>query len=176
VNLNQSSITILLTIFLCLGCTSGRGNIPRPFPRPGGWNSLTKTSITSISTKGIDIATTALNLKGTPYLYGGNSQVGFDCSGFTSYVFSKHGILLPRLASDQYLVGIAIEREELLPGDLVFFETVSPGSSHVGVAIGSDDFIHAPNSNSKVRIERLDSSYWNERYVGGKRIVKNSEE
>ena len=170
-NFNQSTIIILLTISLGLGCASGRGNIPRPFPRPGGWTSLTETSITSTSTKGPDIAITALNLKGSPYLYGGDSQAGFDCSGFTSYVFAKHGIRLPRLASEQYLVGIAIEREELLPGDLVFFETVSPGASHVGVVIGDDDFIHAPNSNSKVRIERLDSSYWNERYVGGKRIV-----
>jgi cell wall-associated NlpC family hydrolase len=119
------------------------------------------------------ITETALALQGVPYRDGGETTEGFDCSGFTRYVFAQHGINLPRLASDQYLAGDAISVDDLEPGDLVFFTTVAPGASHVGVSAGGDRFVHAPGSHGHVRVERLSSSYWSERYIGARRIVAN---
>ncbi len=101
---------------------------------------------------------TALGFRGTPYRNGGADPAGFDCSGFTQYVFARYGVALPREVSDQYQVGTPIEPRDLQPGDLIFFTTVSPGASHVAIAVGGDQFVHAPSSRGVVRVERLDSS------------------
>ena len=172
VPMNRPTAAIVLAITVCAGCASREGTVPRPFPRPGGWTPSSTAASRPIPADGTGIAETALALQGRPYRDGGDSPAGFDCSGFTSYVFATHGIILPRRAADQYLAGTAVGREELVPGDLVFFETVAPGASHVGVAIGDLEFIHAPSSRGEVRVEQLDSRYWAERYVGAKRIVK----
>ena len=115
---------------------------------------------------------TALALRGSPYREGGDNPDGFDCSGFTRYVFARHNIALPRLAADQCHAGTAVSRNELVAEDLVFFETIAPESSHVGVAIGIEAFVHAPGSRGEVRVEPLSSSYWAKRCVGARRIVE----
>jgi cell wall-associated NlpC family hydrolase len=107
---------------------------------------------------------------GTPYRYSGSDPSGFDCSGFVQWVFARHGTAVPREVRDQYRVGKKIDDDEVKPGDLVFFETVAKGASHVGIAIGNGEFIHAPSSKGVVRVERLTSSYWAQRYVGARRI------
>ena len=96
---------------------------------------------------------------------------GFDCSGFVQYVFAQHGLALPREVREQYRVGEEIGRDEVRPGDLVFFETVSDGASHVGIALGNAEFVHAPSSRGVVRVERYTSSYWNKRWVGARRVL-----
>ena len=111
-----------------------------------------------------------MGLRGTPYRSGGNDPAGFDCSGFVRYVFAQHGRSLPREVKDQFTVGVRIERDEVRPGDLVFFETVSRGASHVGIALGGGEFVHAPSSRGVVRVERYTAEYWATRWVGARRI------
>ena len=113
---------------------------------------------------------TALSFRGTPYRNGGSDPSGFDCSGFVQWVFSRHDARLPREVSEQYRVGRKIDLDDVKPGDLLFFETVSSGASHVGVAIGGDEFVHAPSSRGVVRVERFTSSYWAMRFVGARRV------
>ncbi|MGQ0735587.1 MAG: C40 family peptidase [Acidobacteriota bacterium] len=101
---------------------------------------------------------------------GGRDPSGFDCSGFIQYVFEQHGVTVPRDVRTQFGVGQSIEPQDLEPGDLVFFSTVAPGASHVGIAVGGDQFIHAPSSKGVVRVERLSAPYWSRRFVGGRRV------
>jgi cell wall-associated NlpC family hydrolase len=117
-----------------------------------------------------DLIATALTLRGTPYLNGGTDPSGFDCSGFVQWVFARHGTGLPREVRDQYRVGRNIDEDEVKPGDLVFFETVAKGASHVGIAIGNGEFVHAPSSRGVVRVEKFTSAYWAKRWVGARRV------
>lgn len=110
----------------------------------------------------------ALSLVGVPYIYGGTSRSGFDCSGFTLYVFEGSGISLPRVASSQFNVGSSVNKAQLQSGDLVFFTTYAPGPSHVGIYIGGGSFVHA--SNSGVRTSSLSEGYYAGRYIGARRI------
>jgi cell wall-associated NlpC family hydrolase len=110
-------------------------------------------------------------LRGTRYRNGGSDPSGFDCSGFVQWVFGQNGIRLPREVRDQYDKGTKVELAGVQPGDLLFFQTVSRGASHVGLAIGGDQFIHAPSSRGVVRIERFSTSYWADRFVGARRIM-----
>jgi cell wall-associated NlpC family hydrolase len=120
------------------------------------------------------VLATALALRGVPYRNGGSDLSGFDCSGFTQYVFAQYGINLPRDVRAQYRVGKSIEPEDLAAGDIVFFTTTEPGPSHVAIAIGGDEFVHAPSSTGVVRVEHLSSSYWSPRYLGARRLgIKN---
>jgi cell wall-associated NlpC family hydrolase len=112
----------------------------------------------------------ALALRGTPYVNGGSSPRGFDCSGFTQYVFSQAGIALPRGVRNQFEVGTKVKPGGIESGDLLFFSTTARGVSHVGLAIGADQFIHAPSSRGVVRVERLSGPYWSRRYAGARRI------
>lgn len=86
------------------------------------------------------------------------------------YVYAMHGMALPREVRDQYRIGRDIDLKNVTAGDLVFFETVSRGASHVGLAIGGGDFVHAPSSRGVVRVERLSASYWASRFVGARRV------
>jgi cell wall-associated NlpC family hydrolase len=121
-----------------------------------------------------EVVTTALSLRGTPYRYGGSDLSGFDCSGFVQWVFAQHGTRLPREVRDQFKYGEDVEEEDIQAGDLVFFETVSRGASHVGMAIGGDQFVHAPSSTGVVRVERLTSSYWGQKFVGARRVAPST--
>ena len=110
-----------------------------------------------------NIIGTAMALQGVPYVFGGTSPGGFDCSGFVQYVFRNAGIQIPRMADEQYYASrkTAVPRE----GDLVFFTTYMPGVSHVGIYIGGDNFVHASSSRG-VTVSSLKDSYWAPRYVG----------
>ena len=114
-----------------------------------------------------DIVDRALSLKGIPYVFGGSSRSGFDCSGLTQYVYKSSGISLPRTASDQFRVGSSVNKAQLKSGDLVFFSTYAPGASHVGIYIGGGQFVSA--SNSGVSISSLSSGYYAGRYLGARR-------
>jgi cell wall-associated NlpC family hydrolase len=115
------------------------------------------------------LAGTALALRGAPYRDGGTDPSGFDCSGFTQYVFAQYGVSLPREVRDQFRWGKAVKPEELATGDLIFFTTTEPGASHVAIAVGGDEFVHAPSSAGVVRVERLNSNYWGPRFLGARR-------
>jgi cell wall-associated NlpC family hydrolase len=117
------------------------------------------------------LVNTALQFLGVPYRNGGANPAGFDCSGFVQYVFAQLGIALPREVREQYRVGNEVDLPDVKAGDLVFFQTVSRGASHVGLAIGRDQFVHAPSSRGVVRVERYTAQYWASRFVGARRIT-----
>jgi cell wall-associated NlpC family hydrolase len=165
----------LVALFLAVGtaaCASS-GAFPRPFPRPGGPGPAPANEPAAPpagSRDGYSIAGTALSFRGAPYRNGGADPAGFDCSGFVYYVFARHGIRVGRTVTEQYHAGHAIDAGRLEPGDLVFFNTGGSGPSHVGIAIGGDEFVHAPSTNGEVRVERLGSGYWSGRFVGARSL------
>lgn len=112
----------------------------------------------------------ALACRGTQYVRGGTSRGGFDCSGFTRYVFAKYGVSLPHSSAAQAGTGRSVSREELKPGDLVFFQTSSRGISHVGIYIGNGNFVHAASRGRGVTVDSLSSSYYCSRYRGARRV------
>lgn len=114
--------------------------------------------------KGAAIVRTAKHYLGVPYVRGGSSPSGFDCSGFTSYVYRQYGIYLPRTSSAQRYVGGGVSRSNLKPGDLVIFPR------HVGIYVGGGSFIHAPSTGKRVQISSLNSSYWSRRFITGRRV------
>ncbi len=170
------AVLLLLTAALA-GCAS-TGATPAPFPRPGVSGRAPAPAAPdapgAVGTSGYVVTGTALGLRGTRYRDGGGDPSGFDCSGFVWYVFGQHGIALPRTVSEQYQAGIAVSVDRLEPGDLVFFSTVKPGASHVGIALGGDEFVHAPSGHGEVRVERLSSSYWSSRVVGARRVLQGT--
>ena len=173
-------LPLILLILLEAGCAS-TGAVPQPFPRPGG-PALPSGSAPSEArpvpapghsagaADGYAIAGTALGLRGSPYRNGGSDPSGFDCSGFVRYVFAQHGIGLGRTVGEQFHEGTEV-KAGVEAGDLIFFATSNSSAvSHVGMAIGGDEFVHAPSSRGEVRVERLTAPYWASRYIGARRI------
>ena len=161
------------------GCASS-GAIPRPFPgsTSGGVPGAPPTAREPVSgaplsggPAGYAVAGTALGLRGAPYRNGGHDPSGFDCSGFIWFVFAQHGMDVPRTVTELFAAGHSVAADELQPGDLIFFSTVAPGATHVGMAIGGDQFVHAPSSRGEVRIERFTAPYWRTRVVGARRLI-----
>lgn len=109
---------------------------------------------------------------GTPYLWGGESTGGFDCSGLVQWAYGGYGVSLPRTTFNQIGVGAAVQIPDLRPGDLVFFDTDAKktGPDHVGIYIGGGKFIHAPHTGDKVKISSLGDSYYQQRFIAGRRI------
>ena len=121
------------------------------------------------SAGGQDIINTAKNYLNVPYVWGGETPEGFDCSGFTQYVMKQNGITLPRTAAAQFASGLSVDKSNLKTGDLVFFTTYKAGASHVGFYISNNQFIHASSSAAKVTISSLDEPYYAEHYIGARR-------
>ena len=111
----------------------------------------------------------ALRFLGVPYVFGGTSTSGFDCSGYVQHVFAMLGVHVPRTADAQYYAGRHIAGT-MVPGDLVFFTTYMAGPSHVGIYLGNDRFVHASSSHG-VTVSSLHDSYWSARYLGAKRFI-----
>ena len=183
----RAGLLSLILSVLSAACAS-TGAVPRPFPTPGGPVAAptppadpappdaalppteTRRTPNPPVYDGYSVSSTALSLRGSPYRDGGTDPSGFDCSGFVQYVFDQHGIAMPRDVRHQFEVGRRVEPNTLEPGDLVFFTTVASGASHVGIAIGGDQFVHAPSSRGVVRVERLSAPYWSDRFVGARRV------
>jgi hypothetical protein len=192
---SRDLLVVAVAVFTT-ACAS-TGATPRPFPVPGAATpppriadaarppgdaadgggagrgdrgAGLKSCATCTNVDAYALTGTALALRGTRYRDGGIDPSGFDCSGFTQYVFGQHGIALPRDVKDQFGVGKPVKPTEIAPGDLIFFSTVAPGASHVAIALGGDEFVHAPSSAGVVRVERLASTYWSQRFVGARRL------
>lgn len=130
------------------------------------------TKIKAFTNRASEVALQAIGLLGIRYQYGGNSpENGLDCSGLVRHVFREAwGTILPRTSEEISKVGEHIRTDDLRPGDLVFYNTLKRGFSHVGIYLGDNKFIHAPSAGGKVRIERMDVGYWKSRFNGARRI------
>ncbi|KRB89127.1 C40 family peptidase [Noviherbaspirillum sp. Root189] len=124
-----------------------------------------------------ELAMQAMSMIGIRYKYGGNApESGLDCSGLVRYVFRKtSGTELPRTSEEISRVGEKIDSADLQPGDLVFYNTLRRGFSHVGIYLGDNKFIHAPRAGAEVRVERMDIGYWKKRFNGARRIIQSAQ-
>ena len=132
------------------------------------WEAFAKEGIPKV--KGKEIVSRAAKYKGVPYVFGGTTTKGFDCSGYVQYVFKDCKAKLPRLADEQALQGIFVTQKQLLPGDLVFFTTYAAGASHVGIYAGDGQFWSASSSKG-VMLSSLKDDYWKQRYYGARRVL-----
>ena len=125
-----------------------------------------------VSLKASELVVHAIGFLGVPYQRGGNTvETGFDCSGFVKAIYEQTvGLVLPRRAEQQAAATQNIERKDLAPGDLVFFNTMRRAFSHVGIYIGDGKFIHSPKPGAEVRVESLAATYWNRRFDGARRV------
>ena len=122
-----------------------------------------------------DLILKGLQLVGIHYRRGGTSEdSGLDCSGFVQLVYKDAvGLLLPRTAREQSQVGSVVDKSELKPGDLVFFNTMRRAFSHVGIYLGDNHFLHSPRTGAEVRVEDMSQGYWVKRYNGARRVVEH---
>jgi cell wall-associated NlpC family hydrolase len=126
----------------------------------------------SVGSRASTLVMSAMGFLGVPYKFGGSSaEGGFDCSGFVRAVFEESlGKVLPRRADEQAAATQVIDRSELKPGDLVFFNTMKRAFSHVGIYVGDGKFIHSPRAGSHVRVEDMRVAYWQTRFNGARRV------
>jgi cell wall-associated NlpC family hydrolase len=172
-------VVLAATTGACAARSAG-GDVPTPRPFPGAPLPPAATAAepapvlsavpAALALPAPHAVETAMKFLGVPYRNGGSDPSGFDCSGFVQYVFNNLGIRLPREVHDQYGVGEDVKLEDVQAGDLLFFQTVSRGASHVGLAIGPGQFVHAPSSRGVVRVERYTGRYWASRFIGARRL------
>ncbi|PKO40797.1 MAG: hypothetical protein CVU30_15565 [Betaproteobacteria bacterium HGW-Betaproteobacteria-3] len=126
----------------------------------------------TVTDRASELVVAAMAFLGVPYRRGGNSiETGFDCSGFVRAMYEQTaGLLLPRRAEQQAAATQTIDRTELQPGDLVFFNTLRRAYSHVGIYVGDGKFIHSPRAGAQVRVENMRVAYWNTRFDGARRV------
>lgn len=165
---------LLVLVAIAIGsaaCASRAG--PQPFPPTGGpaAGAPAPHGDRAAALRGHRAVAAALDQRGVPYRNGGADPAGFDCSGLVRWVYGHEGVTLPRQTAAQFKVGVPVTRATIRAGDLVFFSTVAPGASHVGIALDDDEFVHAPSSRGVVRVERLTLPYWQTRFIGARRIV-----
>lgn len=127
----------------------------------------------TVADRASDLVVNAMGFLGVPYKRGSNSaETGFDCSGFVRAIYQQTvGLVLPRRADQQAASTQVIDKKELQPGDLVFFNTMRRTFSHVGIYVGDGKFIHSPRSGSEVRVEDMRQSYWQRRFDGARRVT-----
>jgi cell wall-associated NlpC family hydrolase len=162
----------LLAALLLAACASSGP------PRVSGRSGASATGYgtpTAHSAASNEVLMRALGLVGTPYRYGGNTpESGFDCSGLVDFVFlDAAGLRLPR--SSRELIDFqapGVDRDQLQPGDLVFFNPGGGPTSHIGIYVGEGRFVHAPSSGGTVRLDALQSAYWQRSYQGAKRVLR----
>ncbi|WP_418790691.1 C40 family peptidase [Phosphitispora sp. TUW77] len=154
---------------------TAESNPPQPSPLPVNEAEQEPKEPSSRSSSGQTkiekIISIAHSLEGTPYVRGGSTPKGFDCSGFTSYIFRLGaGISLPRTSSGQASIGKAVSKAELKPGDIVYFNTNGKTISHVGIYVGNNSFIHASYTKG-ITVTSLSNSYYVPRYLGARRVL-----
>ena len=146
---------LVILVLVLTGCAAGRGHLPSLPP----------------VFEAVPLIQTARSQLGVPYQAGGSyPRTGFDCSGFTQWVFQQHGIALPRQSFDQYQVGQPVTVELLQQGDLVFFDVEKKGASHVGIYEAKGWFIHCSSSGGRVREDNLSEKYWQKHFLGARHL------
>lgn len=135
---------------------------------------LIDNTLTGLQNAGINIVDYAKAYLGTPYAYGGNTPSGFDCSGYVQYVMANFGITMPRSSTEQYSIGVRVDKSQLMIGDLVFFKysKSSYRLNHVGIYVGDGNFIHSPVPGQSVKISSLTTGYFSNYYYGATRVLQ----
>lgn len=189
--MRSQSLALLLTLLACTQAGANgvgddmdrflqdRGLVDTPAPRNDAAPParapapIPSADATTPADRRAELVVAAMGALGVPYRRGGNSyDSGFDCSGFVRAMYEQNlGVTLPRQAAQQAAATQVIERSELQPGDLVFFNTLRRDFSHVGIYVGDSKFIHSPKPGAAVRIEDLRVNYWNRRFDGARRVV-----
>ena len=169
-------VTALLALLLALpaaAAPSADDDMGRFLTEKGLLERIGQAGLT-VRDRTSELVLNAMSFLGVPYRRGGNSvETGFDCSGFVRAIYEQTvGLVLPRKADDQAAVTQVIERQELQPGDLVFFNTMRRAFSHVGIYVGEGKFIHSPKPGQQVRVEDMGGSYWRRRFDGARRVVE----
>ena len=174
-----------LSIFLLAVCIGAQAQPGAPAEDDIGsfmadkalFNTLEQVSHT-VSDRASDLVISAMSYLGVPYRRGGiSAETGFDCSGFVRAMYERTvGLLLPRRANEQAAATQTIDKKDLQPGDLVFFNTMKRAFSHVGIYIGEGKFIHSPKPGAEVRVEDMGQSYWQRRFNGARRVLHLSPE
>lgn len=159
-----------MLVIACAGPVAANDLAQPPLPA-----DKLKTRLQDLTSRASQLALQAMSLLGIRYKYGGNApENGLDCSGLVRYVFKEVlGKELPRTSLEISRVGKEIDRQDLQPGDLVFYNTLRRGFSHVGIYLGDNKFIHSPSAGGQVRIESMDLKYWKQRFNGARRITDN---
>jgi len=176
----------LIPFIYCLLCTSqvlaapSEEDVFKPLADKGLISQFTEqlsSAKDKASGQATGLITQAMDLLGVPYRRGGNTEAsGFDCSGFVRYLYENSvGQLLPRRAEEQARSTETIDRSELKPGDLVFFNTMKRAFSHVGIYVGDGKFIHSPRAGKAVKVDDMRSAYWQKRFNGARRVPLESE-
>ena len=163
---NLFPIVVFCALFSFVGVSAGAETAA---PKAAESTSLLERTSTTLQ----DLVLKGLEFVGVNYRWGGtNPDVGLDCSGFVQLVFQDSiGLLLPRTAREMSAVGEKVDRAQLQPGDLVFFNTMRHAFSHVGIYLGDDKFVHAPRAGGEVRVEDMRGSYWARRFDGARRVA-----
>ena len=163
----EQGIRLILAVIVTMALTAcGGGGQYHDF------SSLSLGPVPSMSANQSKIIKLARSMLGTPYVYGGKSPKGFDCSGLLYYTYRKAvKITLPRVSRDQVKAGRLVKGTALKPADIVYFKIRGEKSLHVGLYIGHGKFIHAPSSKGKVNIQNLNLHYWKSQYLGARRIL-----
>ena len=159
-------------VLICSPSTADTSAPETPEETPAETPAETPTDNPAATVSGSEIVSLAQQYLGVPYVYGGSSPSGFDCSGFTMYIFAQVGVKLPHGATSQLSYGASVSRSELQPGDLVFFQDYGAVASHVGIYIGGDQFIHASSSSGNSRcvtVSSLAESYYANHYYTARR-------
>ncbi len=137
-----------------------------------------RESASNVANKASELVVNAMGFLGVPYRRGGsNADTGFDCSGFVRAMYEQSvGLLLPRRANEQAAATQQIDRQDLQPGDLVFFNTMRRAFSHVGIYVGDGKFIHSPKPGAQVRVEDMGVAYWKTRFDGARRVITGQQQ
>ena len=165
----------IVVLVCCAPCATvaapGEDDIGRFIADKGLLNRLEQVR-TRMADKAADLVLNAMGFLGVPYRRGGNSaDTGFDCSGFVRAIYQQTiGLALPRRATEQAAATQTIDRDDLQPGDLVFFNTMRQAFSHVGIYVGEGKFIHSPKPGAQVRVEDMGIGYWARRFDGARRV------
>jgi len=162
---------MLFAALIASGCAS-TGGAARPSPFPTAPMPASEMRPVMPAAAESQLIQTALGFRGVPYRLGGDTpDRGFDCSGFVRYVFGLNQVTLPRTVSQQSSAGRRVDARNVRPGDLLFFATSTSSASHVGIAIGAGQFVHAPGEKGVVRIDQIDSPYWKDHFLEARRVV-----
>ncbi|MBB3211201.1 cell wall-associated NlpC family hydrolase [Herbaspirillum sp. Sphag1AN] len=173
-NMSSSSPPNIATITNFAGITGISSASSAPDQQPLlGKTSVALARLQDITNRASELAVQALSMLGINYRYGGTSpETGLDCSGLVRYVFKEAwGTDLPRTSAEISRIGEQVDKVDLKPGDLVFYNTLRRGFSHVGIYLGDRKFIHSPSAGGQVRIEDMDLAYWKKRFNGARRII-----